>query len=266
MPNGYLPSDTHTVQLRGRYVDPQGLPLAGTVSFTPPPTVVLKDSNLMVGRTTTVTLDEEGSFVVWLVATDSPNMSPVGWAYQVTEQLTAPTPQVPPFVPAPPPTRTFYILLPSGSGPVDLADLAPAQPYTVSYLPVTGPTGPPGLPGPMGLTGPPGPVARVVTLTDAATISMDASAGTHFRVTLGGNRTLGVPSNPVDGQRIVLEVVQDSTGSRTLAFASGAGGFAFGTDLTGVTLTMAPGKRDLVGCVYSGSAARWLVNSLSRGF
>lgn len=144
-----LPSGVLATRLRGRYGDPQGLPLKGTVSFTTPPTVVLMDGDLIVARTTTVTLDENGAFDVFLVATDNPHMSPTSWAYQVTEKLTAPTPQVPPFVAPPPPTRTFYILLPYDSDPdgVNLADLAPAQPYTVAYLPVTGPAGPQGPPG-----------------------------------------------------------------------------------------------------------------------
>jgi hypothetical protein len=59
-----------------------------------------------------------------------------------------------------------------------------------------------------------------VTLTDAATIATDLSLGNQFQVTLGGNRTLGAPTNVVAGQSGVIRVVQDSTGSRTLAFNS----------------------------------------------
>ena len=59
-----------------------------------------------------------------------------------------------------------------------------------------------------------------VTLTDAATIATDLSLGNQFQVTLGGNRTLGAPTNVVAGQSGVIRVVQDGTGSRTLAFNS----------------------------------------------
>ena len=38
----------------------------------------------------------------------------------------------------------------------------------------------------------------VVNLTDATTIAVDASLGNDFRVTLGGNRTVGTPANPAD--------------------------------------------------------------------
>ena len=59
-----------------------------------------------------------------------------------------------------------------------------------------------------------------VTLTDAATIATDMALGNHFQVTLGGNRTLGAPTNVVAGQSGVIRVVQDGTGSRTLAYNS----------------------------------------------
>ena len=59
-----------------------------------------------------------------------------------------------------------------------------------------------------------------VTLTDAATVATDLSLANNFEVTLGGNRTLGAPTNVVAGQSGVIRVVQDGTGSRTLAYNS----------------------------------------------
>jgi len=58
----------------------------------------------------------------------------------------------------------------------------------------------------------------VVSLTDAASISLDLSTGNSFAVTLGGNRTLANPSNAVAGQVGYIYVYQDGTGSRTLSF------------------------------------------------
>jgi hypothetical protein len=55
-------------------------------------------------------------------------------------------------------------------------------------------------------------------LVDAATIAWDMSTGTNFNVVLGGNRTLGAPTNQAVGQAGELRVVQDGTGNRTLAF------------------------------------------------
>jgi hypothetical protein len=103
--------------------------------------------------------------------------------------------------------------------------------------------------------------SRSVTLTDAATITVDASLGDVYRVTLGGNRTLGAPSNPTDTQRIRIEV--GATGaSRTLTLASGAGGYVLAT---GQSITALPvASFDTYVCVYSSSANRWRVLTLTR--
>lgn len=66
-----------------------------------------------------------------------------------------------------------------------------------------------------------GPLAATVTtLTDATTIAVDMSASNNFTVTLGGNRTLGNPTGLVVGQSGSIFILQDATGSRTLAFGS----------------------------------------------
>lgn len=57
-------------------------------------------------------------------------------------------------------------------------------------------------------------------LTDAATIATDASLGNVFTVTLGGNRTLGAPTNLAAGATYIWVITQDGTGSRTLAYNS----------------------------------------------
>ena len=57
-----------------------------------------------------------------------------------------------------------------------------------------------------------------VTLTDATSIALDMSTGTNFVVSLAGNRTLQNPTNAVAGQTGHIYVIQDGTGSRTLAF------------------------------------------------
>lgn len=55
-------------------------------------------------------------------------------------------------------------------------------------------------------------------LTDQATIATDASLGNIFTVTLGGNRTMGAPTNPHTGESITYQITQDGTGGRTLAW------------------------------------------------
>ena len=58
----------------------------------------------------------------------------------------------------------------------------------------------------------------ITALTDASTIAVDFNSSNNFSVTLGGNRTLGQPSNQVAGQSGSIFVTQDGTGSRTLAY------------------------------------------------
>ena len=63
-------------------------------------------------------------------------------------------------------------------------------------------------------------VADVQALTDGTNISIDFNVGQNFTVTLAGNRTLDNPTNCVAGQVGSIFVVQDGTGSRTLAYGT----------------------------------------------
>lgn len=108
--------------------------------------------------------------------------------------------------------------------------------------------------------------SQVVTLTDAANISTDAALGNRFRVTLAGNRTLAPPTNPTADQQCVWEFVQDGTGSRTITLDTGTGGFAFGTDITAITLTTAANKRDFMTATYNATLNKWLVIGFIRGY
>ena len=60
----------------------------------------------------------------------------------------------------------------------------------------------------------------ITTLTDGATITPDFAASNNYTVTLAGNRTLANPSNLTAGQSGSIFILQDGTGSRTLAFGS----------------------------------------------
>lgn len=61
---------------------------------------------------------------------------------------------------------------------------------------------------------------EITTLTDGATITPDFADSNNFTVTLGGNRNLANPTNLVAGQSGSIFIVQDGTGSRTLAWGS----------------------------------------------
>jgi hypothetical protein len=57
-----------------------------------------------------------------------------------------------------------------------------------------------------------------VALTDAATVAVDLSLSNNYTLTLGGNRTLGAPTNQTAGQSGVIVITNG--GANTLAFAS----------------------------------------------
>ena len=78
-------------------------------------------------------------------------------------------------------------------------------------------------------------------LTDGATITPDFALANQYRVQLGGNRTLANPSNLVAGQSGAIDIYQDSTGSRTLAYQWGWQ-FAGGTAPTLTTTARAKDK------------------------
>lgn len=103
----------------------------------------------------------------------------------------------------------------------------------------------------------------VVALTDAATIATDASLGNIFTVTLGGNRTLGAPTNPVNGQKCIWRVRQDGTGSRTLAFNAA---FRFGTSVASVVLTTSANKTDYIGAIYNSTDSTWDVVAFADSY
>ena len=107
-----------------------------------------------------------------------------------------------------------------------------------------------------------GYVPKVVALTDATTIATNAALGNDFRVTLTGNHTLGLPTNPTDGQRIIYQVTQDATGSRTLAYN---GSFDFGAPGT-PTLSTTAAKIDRLAFVYNATKVAWLCEGTTLGY
>lgn len=105
--------------------------------------------------------------------------------------------------------------------------------------------------------------ANPVTLVDGSSIATDASQGSYFRVTLGGNRTLTNPTNAIDGQRILWEFIQDSTGARTLTLDSN---FVLGPSIPTFVLTTTAGKRDFVGAIYIAATGKFYIVAFAKGF
>ncbi len=86
----------------------------------------------------------------------------------------------------------------------------------------------------------------VVVLTDANTITIDASTGNSFRVVLAGNRVLANPQSLADGQQFFIRVKQDVVGNRTLSYGTK---FKFVGGIVPV-LSTTPGYIDILCCQY----------------
>lgn len=104
-----------------------------------------------------------------------------------------------------------------------------------------------------------------VALSDASTIATDASLGRNFSASSATDRTLGAPTNPVNGQKCIWRWTNTDGSSHTLTLTTGAGGFRFGTDITALTATAA-GKADYIGAVYVTADDRWDVVSYVKGY
>ncbi len=93
-----------------------------------------------------------------------------------------------------------------------------------------------------------------ITLTDGATITWDFSLGYNAKVTLAGNRTLAF-SNAVAGTYGTLKVIQDGTGSRTLALPASSKAINGGSGA--VSLTTTASAIDILTFYYDGTTYFW---------
>lgn len=104
------------------------------------------------------------------------------------------------------------------------------------------------------------------TLTDAATIAVDANKASKFKVSIATGRTIGAPSNGSDGQQIVLRIKNTSGGAVTLTLTTGsASSFRFGSTITALS-DIAAGKTDYITAFYDATDDRWDVVGYAKGF
>ena len=114
-------------------------------------------------------------------------------------------------------------------------------------------------PGFAGNAPPPVIAPAVVTLTDAATVTVNATLGNDFRLTTtaatGATRTIGNPSGPVDGQAIAVTITQDAPGDRLVTWGTA---WQF-PDGTAPILSTTPGFSDILRFVYYAGPAVWMM-------
>jgi hypothetical protein len=81
-------------------------------------------------------------------------------------------------------------------------------------------------------------------------------------VTISASRTMGNPTNAVDGQRVTFHITQGGSGGNKVTWQSQ---YKFGS--AGVpTLSSAKGGTSLVGFIYNAALGSWLCVGAAVGF
>lgn len=89
-----------------------------------------------------------------------------------------------------------------------------------------------------------------------------ANAETFNVAALTGNVTLAF-SGAVDGQKILVNLQQDATGGRTVAFGPEV---AFSADMPSIALSTAAGASDALGFIYHAASGKYRAVSHVKGF
>jgi len=108
----------------------------------------------------------------------------------------------------------------------------------------------------------------VITLTDGATVPLNASIGRVFHLTALGNRTVLSPTGAPAGARTERMIIRHfaSGANRTLTLTTGSSGaFRFGSTITALSVTLS-GKTDYIGCLWNSLDSRWDVVAYAKGF
>jgi len=98
---------------------------------------------------------------------------------------------------------------------------------------------------------------KVVTLTDGATVALDAALGNVFNLTAGGDRTILAPDNPKDGQRIIINILA-SGANRTITLTTGADAFVFSSYVASLPVITSAKVLSVV-ARYSSLISLWIV-------
>lgn len=179
-----------------------------------------------------------------------------------------------------PPAYVLAVTNPSDSGDTPAPTIISAQGTTPEVVSgsttvvfvggpqlIPGPPGPTGPRGPQGNTRMPSPIDLVIS---GSAVSIDAStplgtvelAPIYYRLTLTeANVLVRNPTGMLDSQRLIIEIIQDSVGGRTVTWDTG---YNFGIDIASATPTVTPNKRDFVAWLYSNG--KWDCVGFTNGY
>lgn len=116
-----LPSNWTIVPVSGQYLYVDGTPAQGQILFSAP-SVVLADGSAIFSKPLIGVLSANGQLSINLPATNDPDTSPTGWAYQVTEMIVG---QIP--------NRSYFVQIDYQAGSIDLPSLAPVVSFNEMY-------------------------------------------------------------------------------------------------------------------------------------
>jgi hypothetical protein len=176
---------------------------AGTVTFTPSTPMI--NGVTVVAAPVVARLDVDGLLSIELAANTDPGTLPSDDSYYLVKEVIGGA------------SRSYYVQIPHDAGAViDLSTLdtifAVDAPNAVTMATLLAGKQPLATLLTRLATAP-------VTVTYAASITLDASLGCVFRVTATGNLTVSSISNGVDGQTVTLEVLA-SGADRTLTIGA----------------------------------------------
>jgi len=123
------PANVSTVTVTGSWATSDGgsNKPTGNVTFVPNVRLIDAGTGTIIERVPIVVTLSGGSISVSLMATDDPDLTPSGWAYQVTEKISGQAPV------------TYFLQFPASQSPVDLSSKTPLQAVSnlAGYVPTT---------------------------------------------------------------------------------------------------------------------------------
>lgn len=108
-------------------------------------------------------------------------------------------------------------------------------------------------------------VAAPVTVSYGASTTIDVTGQPDsrlHRMTLTGNLALDF-TGAADGQKVLVELTQDGTGSRTVTLGTSV---SYGTDITSFTATTTAGATDVLGFIYNSAAGKYRLVAVAKGY